>query len=303
MKITLKEQLIYLQSQGMTYSQQWKYLRSYYARVGKEAGSLADCQVVLGQVQSQLGKCRAQEISFRDYPRLQAQIKSWSQEAIFIEETDLFPRIWLEIPQPPLLIYYRGRIDLLKQPCVSLVGTRQISPYGRKVTQELTQAIIDQGWVVVSGLAQGIDTISHQTADLRQSGQTIAIIATGLDQAYPTSNQQLQERLSQRHLVLSEYPPNQGALKHHFVMRNRLVAGLSPVTIVIEAAQKSGSLITANYALQFNREVLAVPGRIDDPYSRGCNLLIQAGAQPVVDLADTIQTIAELMAFQQINER
>ncbi|MGX7091642.1 DNA-processing protein DprA [Hutsoniella sourekii] len=301
MEITLKEQLIYLQSQGMTYSQQWKYLRSYYARVGKEAGSLADCQAVLSQVQSQLGKCWAQEISFRDYPSLQAQVRSWSQEAIFIEETDLFPRIWLEIPQPPLLIYYRGRIDLLKQPCVSLVGTRQISSYGRKVTQELTQAIIDQGWVVVSGLAQGIDTISHQTADQWQSGQTIAIIATGLDQAYPTSNQQLQDRLSQRHLVLSEYPPKQGALKHHFVMRNRLVAGLSPVTIVIEAAQKSGSLITANYALQFNREVLAVPGRIDDPCSKGCNLLIQAGAQPVVDLADTIQTIAELMAFQQIN--
>lgn len=199
-----------------------------------------------------------------------------------------YPLLLQESWLPPLILFYQGNLALLHaKQLLSVVGSRQATNYTTIALRRFLPELIQQEVVVVSGLAAGVDSLSHQLT-LRGGGHTIGVIATGLNLSYPASNQRLQQYMAQHELVLSEYPLDDVGKKFHFVERNRIIAGLSQATLVVQAQQKSGSLITANLALQNNREVMAVPGRVDDPLSSGCNQLIQAGAKAVLSASDIL---------------
>lgn len=196
-----------------------------------------------------------------------------------------------EIFDPPWILYTRGDISLLQKPALSIVGSRKTSQYGRLVTQKITPELVREGWVIVSGLALGIDAVSHDST-LKAKGKTIGVLGSGIDVIYPEHNRDIYQQIQSNGLIISEYPP--GIVPHpsFFPRRNRIIAGLSYGTIVIEAAKKSGSLITAHCALEQGREVFAIPGSIFDHHSVGTNLLIQQhGAKLVTNTQDILQEL------------
>lgn len=204
-----------------------------------------------------------------------------------------YPVALKEIYLPPVVLYYKGDWSLTKGNLLGIVGSRQISGYGQKVIQELIPALVKDKVVTVSGLAKGVDFEVHQQT-LVNGGKSIAVVGTGLDHYYPTANQNLQTRMAADHLVISEYPVSVGPKRHHFPMRNRIIVGISQGVLVIEAKERSGSLITANVALQENREVFAVPGDILNPAYRGTNQLIQAGAKAVLGYSDIVSEMERI---------
>ncbi|WP_125608228.1 DNA-processing protein DprA [Lapidilactobacillus bayanensis] len=201
-----------------------------------------------------------------------------------------YPIELAEIYQPPLLLFYRGRRELLRRRKLAIVGARMCTTYSQHCLRRLLPELIQANLVTVSGLASGVDTLVHQET-LRSNGQTIAVIGNGLNVVYPQANQLLQEQIGQVGLVISEYLPDAPPQKFHFPQRNRIIAGLAAGTLVTEAKQRSGSLITANLALQENRNVYALPGGIFAPLSQGTNELIQAGALPVLCAQDIIDDL------------
>lgn len=211
-----------------------------------------------------------------------------NQQVPFIAITDSqYPLKLRETYCPPLVLFYRGDISLLHQSSIGVVGTRQITNYGQSVLKGLLPPLIKRQIVVVSGLARGVDGFSHQLA-LQYNGPTVGVIGCGIDQFYPRNHQQLQTEIAHRGLVLSEYGLGEPPLAFHFPERNRIIAGLSEVVLVVEAKKRSGSLITTSIALEENRSVCAVPGRIDAPLSVGCNSLIAAGAKPILKAQDLL---------------
>ena len=200
-----------------------------------------------------------------------------------------YPAQLAEIPDPPPLLYVRGDVGLLAEPQVAIVGSRNPTPGGREITQTFARQLTDFGLVVSSGLALGIDGVAHAAA--LERGRTIAVLGTGPDRVYPASHRDLARRIADAGALVSEFPPGQEPLAHHFPRRNRLISGLSLGVLVTEAALKSGSLITARCALEQGREVFAVPGSILNPLARGCHALIREGAR-LVESADEI--LAEL---------
>lgn len=192
-----------------------------------------------------------------------------------------YPEYLKHIYNPPALLFYQGDLSLLNHQLLAIVGSRLTSSYGEKALALLLPELISHEITTVSGLAKGIDKAVHQKT-IELGGRTIGIIGTGLDHYYPFENESLQSEIARNHLLISEYPIGTKPLKHHFPMRNRIIAGLSLGTLVIEAKYRSGSLITANLALQEGREVFAVPGDITNPYSEGTNDLILHGAKCVL---------------------
>lgn len=193
-----------------------------------------------------------------------------------------FPALLQEIYDPPVLLYAKGRCDLLNKHSgvknLAVVGTRKMSAYGAGVLQKMLPELIAADLTIVSGLARGIDAKAHELC-LQLNGNTIAVLGSGLDVIYPASHRELAQRISETGLLLSEYFPGTQPQKYHFPQRNRVISGLSRGVLVIEAPQKSGALITAIQALEENREVFAVPGNITSPNSEGCNTLIADGAK------------------------
>ena len=207
---------------------------------------------------------------------LREKYKKFSSFSILDEN---YPERLKEIYNPPVLIFYQGNIELLKTPKLAFVGSRESTPNGVKAVQKLIKEL-NQSFTIVSGLAKGIDAASHISA-IKNQTSTIAVIGTGLDIFYPTENRKIQEYLSKKQLILSEYAPGEKPLKYHFPERNRIIAGLSRGVVVVEAKLRSGSLITCERALEEGRDVFAVPGNIADGFSDGCNYLIQQGAKLV----------------------
>ena len=188
-----------------------------------------------------------------------------------------YPQRLKEIYLPPIVLFYRGNLSLINRRAVAIVGSRDYSKYAKNCIHELIPVLVNDDIVVISGLARGVDTLAHEES-LKANGFTIAVIGSGLDVVYPPENSKLYDVIAKKGLILSEYPLQSRPLKFHFPYRNRIIAGLSHGVCVIEAKEKSGSLITANLALSENREVFAVPGSIFSIHSKGTNSLIEAGA-------------------------
>ena len=201
-----------------------------------------------------------------------------------------YPTAWLETPDPPLLVYVQGRVELLQHPSVAIVGSRNPTAQGRDNAREFARSLGEAGLCVVSGLALGIDAAAHEGA-LAGPSSTIAIVGTGLDRVYPRRNLALAHRIAAEGLLVSEYPLGSLPLAGRFPQRNRLIAGLARGTLVVEAALQSGSLITARLAAEYGREVFAIPGSIHSPQSRGCHALIRQGARLVEGASDVLEEL------------
>ncbi len=218
-----------------------------------------------------------------------------------------YPKLLAKIYDPPKVLYYRGDLSICDQPTLAVVGSRKFSPYGQQACQHIVGPLARQGMVIVSGLALGIDGISHQTA-LDNQGKTIAVLGSGVDDnsIFPVTNRHLARKIIEnKNLIISEFPCGFRPTSYSFPTRNRIIAGLSLGTLIIEAAEKSGALITASCALDYNREVFAVPNPIFSPTSAGVNNLIKNGAFPVTLPADitkilNIQDIKQTMIVRQL---
>lgn len=201
-----------------------------------------------------------------------------------------YPRLLLESPDPPLLLYAQGRIELLAQGGVAIVGSRNATAQGHENARAFATELSRHGVTVVSGLALGIDGAAHEGA-LEGPGSTIAVVATGLDRVYPKRHLALAHRIARAGLLVSEHPLGTPPLAAHFPQRNRIIAGLTLGTLVVEAAVHSGSLITARLALESGREVFAIPGSIHSPHAKGCHVLIKQGAKLVERASDIVEEL------------
>lgn len=201
-----------------------------------------------------------------------------------------YPACLSKIYDPPWVLYLKGNRSLLKSNCISVVGTRNPSPYGIDIIKAIIPVLIKNNWTIVSGLALGIDAEAHKIS-IKEKGNTIAVLGSGVNQIYPASNLSLASEMAISQLLLSEFPPYRKAEKWHFPLRNRIISGLSKGTVIIEAKERSGSLITAEQALEQGRDVFAVPGSIFEPRSQGTNRLIQQGAKLVLTAEDIMEEI------------
>ena len=204
-----------------------------------------------------------------------------------MQGSDEYPAALAELPDPPPHLYAIGQASAVRAPAAAIVGTRSATRYGERVTHELASALARAGVSVISGLARGIDAAAHRAA-LASRGRTVAVLGTGIDIAYPAAHRALHEEIAERGLLLSEERPGDRASAGSFPKRNRIIAALASVTIVVEAGVKSGALVTANHALDLGRTVAAVPGPIDSPQSAGSNELLRDGATVIATAADAL---------------
>jgi len=209
------------------------------------------------------------------------------QHLVCLADPD-YPQTLLQIPDPPTLLYVRGRLDLLNSAALAMIGSRNPTPQGSQNAQRFSAALAEAGLTVTSGLALGIDAAAHRGA-LTASGNTVAFIGTGIDRIYPATNRQLAIDIAARGSIISEFPLGTPPVAANFPRRNRLIAGLSLGALVVEATVDSGSLITARLASEQGREVFAIPGSIHSPQSRGCHKLIKQGAK----LVETVQDVLD----------
>lgn len=201
-----------------------------------------------------------------------------------------YPKSLLDQPDPPVLLYAKGRIELLNHPALSIVGSRNATRQGEANAEAFAGAIAAAGITVISGLALGIDAAAHRGA-LKHEASTIAVIGTGADRIYPARNEDLARAIAAHGLVLSEFPLGTPPIASNFPRRNRLIAGLGMGCLVVEAAQRSGSLITARLAAEMGRDVFAIPGSIHSPLARGCHALIRQGAKLVESAQDILEEL------------
>lgn len=200
----------------------------------------------------------------------------------------VYPALLKEIRDYPKELYYIGDPKLLEEKCVSIVGSRKTNQYGRSTAYSFGKALGQRGITVVSGMAVGIDTCAHEGA-LQENGNTAAVLACGLDLCYPPRNRELKGKIESAGIVLSEYPPGTAAQRYYFPQRNRIISGLSPLTVVVQAGNRSGALITAELAADQGRDVGAVPGNIDSEYNLGSNKLLREGAFALTGVQDLLE--------------
>lgn len=203
-----------------------------------------------------------------------------------------YPRLLWELPDPPPLIYTAGQ-PLDWEPAIAIVGTRSPTPYGRRWAEELATALAQAGFVVVSGMAAGIDGAAHQ-ACLKVGGSTIGVLGTGVDRVYPSQHRDLFSQVRSQGCLVSEFAPGTGPAKENFPRRNRLIAGLTQATLVMEAPQRSGALITAYLANDYGRDVFALPGSLDNPAARGCLNLIRTGSGMILGVEELLAELGSV---------
>lgn len=200
-----------------------------------------------------------------------------------------YPNMLKQIKDPPLVLYVKGDQSLLQDyPNLSVIGTRKPSHEAMQKTALFIQPLIKRHWVIISGMAKGVDSFAHLLS-LKYGGKTIAVLGGGFNHIYPKQNTSLFYEIYRKGLIISEYPPDQPPLRYHFPERNRIISGLSFGTLVIEATEKSGTLITVDQALDQGREVYAVPGSPLIPQTKGCHQMIQDGAKLVIDAKDILE--------------
>ena len=215
-----------------------------------------------------------------------------------------YPTRLRNIFEPPVLLYVKGNLPVIdEEVAIAMVGTRKATPYGVEAAEKIAYGLCRQGALVVSGAAAGIDSASHRGA-LRAGGKTVAVLGCGIDVVYPAENEWLYRDIAASGALVSEYPPGSAAEAWHFPARNRIISGLSLGTIVVEAPEKSGALITAGTALEQGRDVFAVPGPIDAPMSRGCNRLVADGAAALItDSWDVLREYEAMYPHKILGER
>jgi DNA processing protein len=226
-------------------------------------------------------------------PRLRAA-RDWlaggeQRQVLTIADAE-YPPLLLQTPDPPLLLYVQGQVQVLQRPCLAIVGSRNASVQGVDNARAFGTHLSRQGWTIVSGLAFGIDGAAHE-GGLQGRCSTVAVVGTGLDRVYPARHRTLAHRIASEGVLISEYAPGTPPLAQNFPQRNRIIAGLARGTLVVEAALQSGSLITARQAAEYGREVFAVPGSIHSPLSRGCHALIRQGAKLVESADDVLEEL------------
>jgi DNA processing protein len=246
--------------------------------------------IVKSEIASEIGNGIADEVI--------APALSWladeNNHVVTLADSD-YPQALLNIPDPPLLLYVKGRLDLLNHPALAVVGSRNATPQGIHNAEAFAKSLSDAGLCIISGMAQGIDAAAHRGA-LPGRGNSIAIVGTGLDKVYPAANRELAHMLAKQGALISEFPLGTPPLAANFPRRNRLISGMSLGCLVVEASLQSGSLITARLALEQGREVFAIPGSIHAPQSKGCHALLKQGAK----LAETAQDILEELGGQLV---
>jgi DNA processing protein len=211
----------------------------------------------------------------------------------------LYPPLLAELHDPPAAIHVRGDTEILEEPAVAIVGARSCSSYGAGVARELARELARAGVVVVSGLARGIDGEAHR-GTLEGGGRTVAVLGCGIDRDYPRSHSELARRIREHGAVVSEYPPGVEPAPWRFPARNRIIAGLCAATVVVEARERSGALITADFALELGRDVFAVPGEITSALSAGTNDLLRQGAAPLLSAGDVLEALGLESAVRQL---
>ncbi len=216
-----------------------------------------------------------------------------------------YPQLLLEIPSSPSILYYQGTVNLSENqgitPLIGIVGTRKPTEHGRRWTYNIAKTLAENGFTVVSGLAEGIDTVAHRGC-LDGGGRTIAILGNGLDRVYPTSNRQLMREISEKGLILTEYEYGSQPERGNFPARNRIVAGMCRAILVMEAPEKSGALITARYANEFNRDVYTLPNTPDNPQARGCLRLIHNGAEVIITEEELLSSLGVIPSLDQTQQ-
>lgn len=215
---------------------------------------------------------------YDDYSRADEMIAQMQRQgvgAITILD-DGYPAALKNVADPPYVLYYQGDVSLLRRndDLLAVVGTRKVSPYGKNIMQNFAAAFVKSGFIIISGLARGVDSIGHKIS-LDMGAQTIAVVANGLDVCYPSENADMQRKIAKTGLLISEYPLGVKPLQFHFPERNRIISALSRAVFIPEAGDKSGSLITADLAIEQGRELFVVPGSIFSPQSVGCNKMIK----------------------------
>ncbi|QBZ82162.1 DNA processing protein DprA [Hydrogenovibrio crunogenus] len=230
---------------------------------------------------------------------------TWShqpEQTILTLEDASYPELLKRISDPPILLYVRGDVSLLSEPQLAIVGSRNASKQGRLTAMDFAQYLASVGLTITSGLASGIDKAAHDGALQAEAsnsdgmqGTTVAVVATGLDRVYPAANRELARQIAQNGALVSEYPLGTKPMAHFFPQRNRIISGLSVGTLVVEAALKSGSLITARTAVEQDREVFAVPGSINNPQAKGCHQLIRQGAKLVESGQDILEELSAIL--------
>ncbi len=268
-----------------------------------EANSCKACEIALLPSSTLLsqGLTQAQIVALSKPPQSDidsalAWLSSDSNHHILSIDCPAYPEILKEIKDAPLILYAIGRIELLHTPQIAIVGSRNCTPGGSSTAHQFAAYLAKYGCTITSGLALGIDQHAHQGA-LEASGNTIAVIGTGIDRIYPSKNKKLAYQIATLGLIISEFPLGTGPNGPNFPKRNRIISGLSVATLVIEAAKKSGSLITAYKSLEQGREVFAIPGSIHNPQAKGCHQLIRQGAKLVDQASDIIEELSSLLGY------
>jgi DNA processing protein len=224
-----------------------------------------------------------------DLEKYWQKIISQNIQVITRDEAD-YPRLLNEISQPPPVLYVKGNLTLADEWAIAIVGTRKLSHYGRQAAEEFAQSLAEHKITIISGLARGVDAVAHKAA-IEAHGRTFAVLGSGVDRIYPAEHKQLAESIIEHGAVISDYAPGTAPDSGNFPPRNRIIAGLARATIVIEAGEQSGALITAEFAANQGRDVYALPGSIYSPQSKGTNRLIQNGARPLIDIRDLLQDL------------
>ena len=236
------------------------------------------------------------EAAHKEFDRL----KKKGYSLVTFEDND-YPVYLKEIFDPPPVLYCAGRAEALHGPAVAVVGSRSPTPYGRAVAERLAADLASRGIVIVSGLALGIDAIAHWGA--LDAGRTVAVLGSGFENVYPRQNRRLMDKIVESGAVVTEFPLDVAPLPPNFPRRNRVISGLSRAVVVVEAAEKSGSLHTAKFALEQNREVMAVPGNVTSDLSRGTNALIRGGAKLVAGWEDVAEELPSPLRESLLAER
>ncbi len=257
-------------------------------------------QHLLEQASSGPGKRLGQAISDIDNKLLDADLNWLEQEThhLVTFSDERYPELLRRIDDPPLALFVHGNPDLLGLPQIAMVGSRNPSSGGKDNAFAFARFLGQSGLTVTSGMALGIDTSSHQGC-LAANGHTIAVVGTGADRVYPASNRKLAHQIVEQGAIISEFPLGTAPHPGHFPRRNRIISGLSMGCLVVEATQKSGSLITARLAVEQGREVFAIPGSIHNPQSKGCHQLIKQGAKLVEDGQDIVEELAAMLSVIQ----